>query len=84
MSRPLRLAGYIAIGILAGLLIAGTAIWILTHTDWGMERARQFAVGWLDERVVPAVQDICLETATGNGKQRLDLAEVQVLEEPGE
>ena len=51
-------------------------------TDGGdplVERAR---VKWR-HAVVPAVQDICLETATGNGKQRLDLAEVQVLEEPG-
>lgn len=51
MSRPLRIVGYIAIGILTGLLIASIAIWMLTRTDWGMERARLFAVSWLEERV---------------------------------
>ncbi|MEX1181892.1 MAG: hypothetical protein WEF86_01555 [Gemmatimonadota bacterium] len=51
MTRPLRLAGYIVIGIVAGLLIASAAIWLLTRTDWGMERARRFAVSWLDERI---------------------------------
>ncbi|MGH7449517.1 MAG: hypothetical protein ACRELT_18220, partial [Longimicrobiales bacterium] len=51
MSRPLRLAGYIAIGVLSGLLFAAAAIWVLSRTDWGMERARRFAVSWLADRV---------------------------------
>lgn len=51
MSRPLRIAGYIAIGIVSGLLVATVAVWLLTRTDWGMERARLFAVSWLEERV---------------------------------
>lgn len=51
MSRPLRLAGYIAIGVLSGLLLATGAIWLLSRTDWGMERVRGFAISWLAERV---------------------------------
>ncbi|HEX6135054.1 MAG TPA: translocation/assembly module TamB domain-containing protein [Longimicrobiales bacterium] len=51
MSRPLRLAGYIAIGVLSGLLLAVAAIWLLSRTDWGMERVRGFAVQWIAERV---------------------------------
>jgi hypothetical protein len=51
VSRSLRLFGYIAIGVLAGLLFAAGAIFMLTRTDWGMERARRFAVSWLAERV---------------------------------
>lgn len=51
MSRTLRLTGYIAIGMAAGLLVAVTAILLLTRTEWGMERARRFAVGWLDARI---------------------------------
>lgn len=51
MSRPLRLAGYIAIGVLSGLLLAAGLIFLLSRTDWGMERVRGFAVSWLAERV---------------------------------
>jgi autotransporter translocation and assembly factor TamB len=47
----MRLAGYLAIGLLAGLLIAMVAIVFVTRTEWGMERARRIAVGWLEERV---------------------------------
>jgi hypothetical protein len=51
VARSLRLAGYIGIGIVAGLLVAIVTIMLLTRTPWGMERARVFIVGWLDERV---------------------------------
>ncbi|HSJ09394.1 MAG TPA: hypothetical protein VK928_05750, partial [Longimicrobiales bacterium] len=51
MSRPLRIAGYIAIGVATGLLLASLAILVLTRTDWGMERARRYAVEWLADRV---------------------------------
>ncbi|HEX6306770.1 MAG TPA: translocation/assembly module TamB domain-containing protein [Longimicrobiales bacterium] len=56
MSRPLRLVGYIAIGVLSGLLIAAAAIWLLSRTGWGMERVRGFAVQWIAERVDGEVQ----------------------------
>jgi hypothetical protein len=51
VSRSLRLAGYIGIGVGAGLLVATLAILLLTRTGWGMERARRFAVSWLDDRI---------------------------------
>jgi len=51
VSRPLRIAGYIVIGIVTGLLLATLAILVLTRTDWGMERARRFAVEWLADRI---------------------------------
>jgi hypothetical protein len=44
-------AGYIGVGVLAGLVVALTAITLLTRTEWGMERARRFAVRWLDDRI---------------------------------
>jgi autotransporter translocation and assembly factor TamB len=51
VSRSLRLAGYIAIGIATGLLLAVSVIFMFTRTDWGMERARRFVVSWLEDRV---------------------------------
>lgn len=51
MSRSLRLAGYIGIGVVTGLLLALLAITLLTRSEWGMERARRFVVGWLEDRV---------------------------------
>jgi hypothetical protein len=35
----------------AGVVAALLAIQLLTRTGWGMEQARQFALGWLAERV---------------------------------
>jgi hypothetical protein len=51
VSRSLRLAAYIGIGLLAGLLTALLVIVVMTRTEWGMERARQYVVAWLEERV---------------------------------
>jgi hypothetical protein len=51
VSRSLRLLGYITIGVSAGLIFATVAILMLTRTGWGMERARRYAVSWLDERI---------------------------------
>jgi translocation and assembly module TamB len=51
VSRSLRLAGYVAIGIATGLLLAFMVIFMFTRTDWGMERARRFVVSWLEDRV---------------------------------
>jgi hypothetical protein len=51
VNRSARLAGYIAIGIAAGLLLATLFIVVLTRTEWGMERARRFAVAWLEDRI---------------------------------
>jgi hypothetical protein len=51
VSRSLRLAGYVAIGIAVGLLLATALIVTLTRTEFGMERARRYAVRWLEDRI---------------------------------
>jgi hypothetical protein len=51
VRRDLRLPVYIAIGMAAGLLFALLVMTLLTRTEWGMERARRYAVQWLEERV---------------------------------
>jgi translocation and assembly module TamB len=51
VSRSLRLAAYVGVGLLAGLLVALLAIVVITRTEWGMERARGYVVAWLEERV---------------------------------
>ncbi|HSJ14563.1 MAG TPA: translocation/assembly module TamB domain-containing protein [Longimicrobiales bacterium] len=51
MRRGTRIAAYIGIGALAGLILAFIAIQLMTRTDWGHERARRFALAWLDDRV---------------------------------
>jgi hypothetical protein len=47
----LRVAGYITLGIVTGLLLATLAILLLTRTEWGHERSRRFAVAWLADRI---------------------------------
>jgi hypothetical protein len=51
VSRSLRLASYIAIGIIAGLLTTLLVVTLLTRSEWGMERARRYVVAWLDDRI---------------------------------
>lgn len=51
MSRYARFGLWILGGFIAGIGLAGLAILLLTRTDWGLERARGFAVGWLEDRV---------------------------------
>jgi hypothetical protein len=52
-------------------------------TDGGDALVERTSVRWRHAEV-PSVQDVCFETATGNSKQRIDISEVQVLEEPAE
>ena len=77
MSRTIRLIGYVVVGILAGLLIASAAIWLLTRTDWGMERARRFAVSWLDERVAGELRLKGMEPTVSVFRQSLIARRVQ-------
>ena len=51
MKRSARIAAWIGIGLLAGIALALVAVMVLTRTEFGMERARRFALGWLDERI---------------------------------
>lgn len=51
MSRAARYALWIAGGFLIGIGITVLALVVLTRTEWGLERARRFAIGWLEDRV---------------------------------
>jgi len=51
VSKPLRVLGYIILGVIAGLLFAAGSIFVLSRTDWGMKKVRNFAFEWLDKRV---------------------------------
>jgi hypothetical protein len=51
-------------------------------SDGGDPLVERTKVGWR-HAAVKAVREICLETATGNDDQTIDLAEVQVLQELG-
>ncbi len=56
MKRTARVAGWIGIGLLTGLVLALIAIQVLTRTSFGHERVRNFALGWLQDQVNGQVQ----------------------------
>jgi translocation and assembly module TamB len=51
MDRWLRITGYVLIGLLAGVALAVTALFLLTRTEFGAERVRRFLVGQFEESV---------------------------------
>ncbi|NJD09096.1 MAG: hypothetical protein FIB01_01200 [Gemmatimonadetes bacterium] len=51
MRRARRTASYVGFGAVALLALALVAVQLFTRSDWGMERARRYALGWLAERV---------------------------------
>ncbi len=51
MKRSARIGLYVLAGLLAGLLIGIIVVLTLTRTQFGQERVRRFALGWLDEQV---------------------------------
>lgn len=51
MTRTQRSLLYVGSGIAAGLLVSFIVITAMTRTEFGMERARGFAAGWLADRV---------------------------------
>lgn len=64
MKRSARLSAYIATGIAAGLVLALILIAFLTRSDWGMQRVRGIALGWLKDRVQGEVR---IGRITGGG-----------------
>ncbi|MGQ0815206.1 MAG: translocation/assembly module TamB domain-containing protein, partial [Gemmatimonadota bacterium] len=56
MTRTQRALVYVVAGIATGLLVALMAVLAMSRTEFGMERARRFAIGWLAERVDGEVQ----------------------------
>ena len=51
VDRKTRIAAYVAAGLAAGLIIASIALYSLSRTQFGMERVRRYAIGWLDKQV---------------------------------
>ncbi len=51
MNRNARIASYIVAGLVAGLVISALVLYMLSRTQFGMERVRRFAISWLDEQV---------------------------------
>ena len=51
MKREFRVAGYVLVGIAAGVLIALAAIQFISRTGPGRGWVRDFALGWLEDRV---------------------------------
>jgi translocation and assembly module TamB len=81
VRRDLRLGLYIAVGVAAGMLIAFAVLFVLTRTDFGMERARRFAVQWLEERVQGELR---VGRITGPGLLRgVMVHDVEIVDERG-
>lgn len=81
LRRGSRVAAYIGIGALAGLLFAFLAIQLVTRSDWGHERARRFALAWLEQRVQGT---LTVGRITGSGLlSGLVLHEVAIVDERG-
>ncbi|HEX2469775.1 MAG TPA: hypothetical protein VHK05_04225, partial [Candidatus Limnocylindrales bacterium] len=55
---------------------------ITIRRDDGTVVMRKRGLAWRRPEV-PSVREMCLETTTGQPKQRIDLSDVQVLQEPG-
>ena len=51
MTRKQRIFAFAGAGLATGLLLAGILVYTLSHTEYGMERVRRFAVSWLTDRV---------------------------------
>jgi TamB, inner membrane protein subunit of TAM complex len=56
VNRALRFAAYVLAGVVIGLVVAYGAIQLLSRTDWGRERVRGFALGWLDDKIAGDVR----------------------------
>ena len=51
MKRNARIVTYILAGLAVGLLVSRLFLYTLSRTQFGMERVRRFAIGWLDDQV---------------------------------
>jgi hypothetical protein len=51
MNRKRRAVAYMVAGLATGLLIAFIAVTTVSRSEFGMERVRRLAVGWLTSRV---------------------------------
>lgn len=51
MARKRHIAAYIGAGIGLGIVLGILLILVMTQTEFGIQRAGRFTVGWLDERI---------------------------------
>ncbi|HEY0673465.1 MAG TPA: translocation/assembly module TamB [Longimicrobiales bacterium] len=51
MKRSARIGIYVLAGLIAGLVIGTMVVLTLSRTQFGQERVRRLALGWLDEQV---------------------------------
>lgn len=51
MNRKTRILAFVVAGLATGLVVAAIALYTVSRTEFGMERVRRFALGWLTERV---------------------------------
>jgi hypothetical protein len=67
MRRSARLATYIGSGIVAGAIIGWLVIASVTRSEWGMNKVRNTALGWLADRVQG---DVRIGRVSGGGLLR--------------
>ncbi len=51
MQRNTRIAAFVLAGLASGLVLAALALYTLSRTQFGMDRVKTFAIGWLDEQI---------------------------------
>jgi hypothetical protein len=51
VKRNARIVFYMLTGLAVGLIVSMAVLFTLSRTQFGMERVRRFAIGWLDDQV---------------------------------
>lgn len=63
MNRKIRLAGFVFLGLVLGLGVVVGALFILTQTEFGLERVRRFALEQVERRTQGALHVERIESA---------------------
>ncbi|HEX7118070.1 MAG TPA: translocation/assembly module TamB domain-containing protein [Longimicrobiales bacterium] len=63
MNRKIRLAGYVFLGLVLGLAVIVGALYVLTQTEYGLERVRRFALEQIGEQVEGELRVARIESA---------------------
>lgn len=64
MPRKRRIAAYVTIGVLVGLILAVVAVLVLTRTEFGVERVGRYTVRLVDDRIAG---DVAVQRVTSRG-----------------
>ena len=67
MRRSARITAYVGTGIVAGVILAWIVIISVTRCEWGMNKVRNTALGWLEDRVQG---DVRIGRVSGGGLLR--------------